>query len=188
MKKYGKKLLVVCLGVIMCFTLVGCREGSETTKKEQEYTEKAMNNAIDSVSLPNISNYFERSQLKTIYELRDDPDLVCYWYTKSQMTGKWVFEGKCMGYGIPYSASMTSPDRLDSRKIGAGEWVDGTISQAEPNGIYTNGLSTSATWVLTLNDKGKVTPTYVEQEICIRQKDNKIDKKKCETWSIPENY
>lgn len=185
MKKYSKKLLVVCLGVIMCFTLVGCVKESETAEKEKEYTEKAMNTAIDSVSLPNISNFFERSQLKTIYELRDDPGLVCYWYTKSQMTGKWVFEGKCMGYGIPYSASMTSPDKLERVTSGG---YSGVISQAEPNGIYTNGLSTSATWVLTLNDKGEVTPAYVEQEICIRQKDNKIDKNKCESWSIPKNY
>lgn len=186
MKKYSKKLLCLCLAVIMCFTLVGCSESSDTAKKEKEYTEKAMNNAIDSVSLPNISNYFERSQLKTIYELRDDPNLICYWYTKSQMTGKWVFEGKCMGYGIPYSASMTSPDRLERLRDGSS--IGGTISQAEPNGIYTNGLSTSATWVLTLNNKGEVTPTYVEQEICIRQKSNKINKNMCESWSIPENY
>ena len=185
MKKYGKKLLVVCLVAVMCFTLVGCVKESKTAEKEKEYTEKAMNTAIDSVSLPNISNFFERSQLKTICELSDGPGVVGYWYTKAQMTGKWVFEGKCMGYGIPYSASMTSPDKLERVTNGG---YSGVISQAEPNGIYTNGLSTSATWVLTLNDNGEVTPTYVEQEICIRQKDNKIDKNRCESWSIPPNY
>ena len=180
-KKIGMLLMIG----LMSLSLAGCSDESETSKRENSYTEEFMNNALDSVSLPNISNYFERSQLKTIYELRDDPKLICYWYTKSEMSGKWVYEGKCIGYGIPYSASMTSPDKLDYKDY---RETGGTVSQAEPNGIYTNGLSTSATWILSLNDKGDVNPTYVEQEICVRQKDNKIDKNKCEDWSMPEDY
>ena len=180
-----KKIGMLLLTAMVSLSLTGCTEESETGKKENAYTEELVANAIDSISLPNISNYFERSQLKTIYELRDDPKLICYWYTKSNMTGKWVYEGKCMGYGIPYSASMTSPDKIDYKDY---HESCGTVSQAEPNGIYTNGLSTSATWILALNDEGEINPVYVEQEICVRQKSNKIDKKKCEEWSITEDY
>ena len=179
---------LILLSVFMILCLSGCMASSETIEKEQSYTEESIMAAVDAVGLPDITNYFERSQLKEIYELRDDPSLICYWYTKNEYTGKWIYEGKCMGYGIPYSASLTSPDTLTSVNIGAGEWVDGSKSQAEPNGIYTNGLSTSATWILSLNADGEVTPSYVEQEICVRQVNNKIDACRCEEWSIPSDY
>ena len=30
------------------------------------------------------------------------------------MTSKWVYQGKCIGYGIPYTTSMTSPETIQS--------------------------------------------------------------------------
>lgn len=39
--------------------------------------------------------------LKEIYEMRDNPDLICYWYTKNDMSGKWVYQGECVGYVMP---------------------------------------------------------------------------------------
>lgn len=171
---------LLCMIVFLCsILLIGC-DFNSTASKEDDYTEEIMDNAFDSVGLPAISNYFERSQLKTIYELRDDPKLICYWYTKNQYTGKWVFEGKCLGYGIPYGASMTSPEQY--KHNGA------TLPQAEPNGIYTNGITSSATWILSLNEKGEICPAYIEQEISVRQKTNKIPVTLCENWSIPKDY
>ena len=58
--------------------------------------------------------------------------------------------------------------------------------QAEPNGIYTNGVTSSATWILTVNEEGNIKPTYVESEINVTQ--SKIDSRLCEDWSIAENY
>lgn len=184
-----KKIFI--LGVmltLMVTCLTGCMEESEALKEEDSYTEDSISAAMDAVGLPNITHYFERSQLKEIYELRDDPSLVCFWYTKNEYSGKWVYEGKCIGYGIPYAASLTSPDTLTAKYVGSGTWIDGTKSQAEPSGIYTNGLTTSATWILSMNESGGITPVYIEQEICIRQADNKIDATRCEEWSIPSDY
>ena len=61
-----------------------------------------------------------------------------------------------------------------------------TLPLAEPNGIYTNGLSTSATWILTTDSSSKIIPTYVESEITISQ--SKIEARLCEDWSIPSDY
>ena len=83
-----------------------------------------------------------------------------------------------MGYGIPYGASITNPEQ----RVYSGL----TLPLAEPNGLYTNGLSTSATWILTTDAKGNIMPTYVESEITISQ--SKMDARLCEDWSIPSDY
>ena len=49
-----------------------------------------------------------------------------------------------------------------------------------------NGLSTSATWILTTDKDGNITPTYVESEITVTQ--TKIAARLCEDWSIPSGY
>ena len=172
-----KKLLAIgVIGVLMTSMLVGCDYG--TSSKENSYTEEIKNQIFDMYGMPQISNGYEYSQLKEIYELRDDPNLICYWYTKNDMSGKWVYQGTCIGYGIPYGASITSPERY--------EYNGATLPLSEPNGLYTNGVTSSATWVLTTDKDGNITPTYVESEIAVTQ--SKIDTKLCEGWSIPENY
>ena len=178
--KNKKKIMKSVLLAAMCITcLSACT--SETARKDKEYSEKMKSQIADAIGYPELANFFEYSQLKEIYELRDDPKLVCYWYTKCEYTGKWVYEGKCIGYGIPYSASITSPDTPLYNN-----YDSSVVSQAEPNGIYTNGLSTSATWILTVDADGKITPDYVEQTIRVTQ--NKISAKKCEDWSLPNDY
>ena len=175
-----KKLLAVgVIGVLMASMLVGCGE-----TEENQYMKDLMSNAYDAVGFPDVSNYFERQQLKEIYELRDDPNLICYWYTKNEMSGKWIYQGECIGYGIPYTTSMTASESLQriETSIGA-EWE--IVPLAEPNGLYASP-STSATWILTTDKDGNITPTYVESEITVSQ--SKLDTRLCEDWSLPENY
>lgn len=175
-----KKLLAIgVIIVLMASMLVGC---SET--EESKYTTELMNQAYDAVGFPDVSNYFERQQLKEIYELRDDPNLICYWYTKNEMSGKWIYQGKCIGYGIPYTTSMTAPESFQRIETSAGVARE-VLPLAEPNGLYASP-STSATWILTTDKDGNITPTYVESEITVSQ--SKLDTRLCEDWSLPENY
>ena len=173
-----KKILTVgIILVLISSVLAGCIHETNETK----YTDELKNQISDMYGYPNVTNFFEYSQLKEIYEMRDDPNLICYWYTKNDMTGKWVYQGTCVGYGIPYGASITAPESV--------QYIGGGYEQsplAEPNGLYTNGVTSSATWVLTTDKDGNITPTYVESEITVTQ--SKIDEKLCEDWSIPENY
>lgn len=67
MKKF---LCVALVFTLMTCTLTGCRGTEETN-----YTSELMGQAYDAVGFPDISNYFERQQLKEIYELRDDQTL-----------------------------------------------------------------------------------------------------------------
>ena len=177
----NRKRAIITLAVI--FTLFTCGWsscGNESMERDKEYSEEMKSQIADAIGYPDLANYFEYSQLKEIYELRDDPKLICYWYTKCEYTGNWIYEGKCIGYGIPYSASITAPDTI-SYYNGNGS----TISQAEPNGIYTNGLTTSATWILSLDEEGNISPDYVEQAIRVTQ--NKIPKEKCDGY-LPDDY
>lgn len=169
-----KKFLAVGLVAIAVMSLAGC----DSSDQERVYTEQVKQQSLDVVGMPAITNFFEMQQLKNLYELRDDPNLICYWYTKNNMTGKWVYEGKCIGYGIPYGASITSPERYAAS--------GGSLPLAEPNGLYNNGVTTSATWILSVDGSGEIKPIYTEQEICVSME--KIDKNKVESWSLSADY
>ena len=175
-----KKLLSVgFIGVLMASMMAGC-----SNSKENQYTSELMNQAYDAVGFPDTSNYFERQQLKEIYELRDDPSLIRYWYTKNDMTGKWVYQGKCVGYGIPYTTSMTASESLQKTDTTGGYSWD-VIPLAEPNGLYASP-STSATWILSVDEDGNITPSYVED--CITVTQTKLSSRLCEDWSLTEGY
>lgn len=178
MKNRKKIVSIIVLAIACMACLSGCT--SESARRDKQYSEEMKEQISNAIGYPDLANFFEYSQLKEIYELRDDPNLICYWYTKCEYTGKWVYEGQCIGYGIPYSASITSPDMVYYDSSGT------VVSQAEPNGIYTNGLTTSATWILTVNSDGSITPDYVEQTIRVAQE--KIPAEKCEDWSLPSDY
>lgn len=172
-----KRLLAVgIMMVLMVCVLTGCTESNSS--KEKYYTSEMKQQIFDMHGLPQISNGYEYSQLKEIYELRDDPNLVCHWYTKNNYTGKWIYQGTCVGYGIPYGASITNPERY--------EYSGATLPLEEPNGLYTNSVTSSATWILTTDKDDNIKPTYVESEITVSQ--TKLDERLCEEWSIPENY
>lgn len=183
-----KKILILVLSLVLIMgLLVGCDEGT-TSRREADYTSTVKQQSLDTVGLPNISNFFEMSELKSIYELRDDPNLTCYWYIKSEMTGKWIYQGTCVGYGIPYSTQITNPDTTvaDAKGYtGSGYTESSAISQAEPNGLYSPS-STDATWILSVTSDGNIKPTYVESNITVSQ--TKINSRLCETWSLTTDY
>ena len=180
MKKNMKiAAMFLCITLMVCL-MTGCYESTEET----QYTEDLKNQISDMYGYPDVSNFFEYSQLKEIYEMRDNPNLICYWYTKNDMTGKWIYQGTCIGYGIPYSASITAPESPQNAYANGSYHT--VLPLAEPNGLYTDGLSTSATWILTMDADGNITPTYVESEITISQ--CKMDVRLCEDWSVPSDY
>lgn len=190
-----RKILLVSIILVMLSLAVGCGRRETTSSKENEYTQNLMKQADAAVGFPEVTNFFERSQLKEIYELRDNPDLVCYWYTKNNMSGKWVYQGECIGYGIPYSTQLTQPDTLQRAALpalnisgedkGYYEYYEQVLPQAEPNGLYSTG-STSATWILSVNDKGDIKPVYEEENVTVTQ--IKIEARRCEEWSLPSDY
>lgn len=175
--KNFKKITVVLLLLIFTFLTTGCFAQDSNTNAEN-YTEQVTSNVQGMYGFPSIINYTEYKRLLDLYELRDDPDLICYWYTQNQFTGKWVYQGECLGYGIPYGASLTNPEEY--------VYNGATIPLAEPNGLFTNTVTSSATWIIKITSDGKLKPDYVESEIRISP--DKIDENLCEEWSLPSDY
>lgn len=190
-----KRILAVIIMLLTVGALAGCGQRETASSKENLYTQELMEQSNAIVGHPEVTNFFEKSQLKEIYELRDDPNLICHWYTKNDMTGKWIYQGKCVGYGIPYTTQFTQPETMQRAALPAlsvngkdksyNEYFTEVLPQADPNGLYSSP-STSATWILSTDEEGNITPTYVESEITVSQK--KLDLRLCESWSIPENY
>lgn len=181
-----KKFLFI--GIILT-TFIACEEpviSKTSTEIEREKQEQLSKQAIESVGLPNISNFYEKKTLKKILEMRDNPKLVNYFYTKNNMTGKWVYEGKCIGFGISYTTQYTNPEKMGTVD-GGQHWAENpyTLPQADPNGLYSvpNG---TATWIMRVTDNGDTIVDYIESEIRVSQ--NKIPERLCETWSLPKEY
>ena len=51
--------------------------------------------------------------------------------------------------------------------------------------MYT-APQTSATWILSVDEDGNITPIYVESEITVTQ--TKLAAERCEDWSLGEDY
>lgn len=169
-----KKLLI---GIFALVAFVGCDIGQSPTDIERRKQEELSKQAMLSVDLPNISNFYEKKTLKKILEMRDNPKVINFLYTKNTMSGKWVYEGKCIGFGIPYSTQYTNPERY--------EYQGSTLPQADPNGLYSTPNGT-ATWVIKVGDNGLQTVEYIESEIRVTQ--NKLAKRLVETWSLTQDY
>lgn len=170
-----KRTLTAILGIVgIMVLLVGCevRTSAPTADQVQtQETEQSMAEAQRQVGMPAIVNFRERRLMKMILELRDQEDLVCYAYAFSEMTGKFTFLGKCIGYGLPYSVQYTNPEKtwMESDHYGSSNTyndVGGTIPQPDPNGLFMpDGLS--ATWVMIIGPDGTPRPMYFEPVLSV---------------------
>jgi hypothetical protein len=154
-----KKLFTLIVIAIISFTLLGCGLGSNDSKQEAA-TERLMTEINNQVGMPNITNFQQKKLMKMIFELCDKEDLITYAYIKSDYQGKLMFIGKCIGYGIPFSAQYTNPERTTNR-------TGITLPQADPNGLFMPTTS-SATWLIMIDPKtNEPRPVYIEPEIVV---------------------
>jgi len=157
-------LLLMMVGLLM----VSCNFKTEVTADtiQAEKTKLALKEANSQIGMPAIKNFQERKLAKMIFELRDQAKLITYAYIVNKMTGKLVFIGKCIGFGLPYSVQYTNPEKIvdDPYRYQSGGKV---LPQADPNGLFMpQGLS--ATWLMMINPKTKkAEPVYIEPEIIV---------------------
>ena len=161
MKKFN---IVLCV-LIMVFALNGCIDTKSTSDQMQaQQTEQLLNEANAQMGMPNIVNWQQKKLLKMIYELCDQEDLICYAYIKSDYQGKLVFIGKCIGYGIPFSAQYTNPEKIAKSYSQGGFAI---LPQADPNGLFMP-TSSSATWLIMVDpETNEPRPVYLEPEIVV---------------------
>ncbi|MGL5854199.1 MAG: hypothetical protein ACRCYA_03070 [Cetobacterium sp.] len=167
----------IVIGIFVLVAFAGCEESVSSNELERRKQEELSKQAMLAVDLPNISNFYEKKTLKKILEMRDNPKIINYLYTKNDMSGKWVYEGKCIGFGIPYSTQYTNPEMY--------KYSGTTLPQADPNGLYSTPNGT-ATWVIKVDDNGLQTVEYIESEIRVTQ--NKLARRLVETWSLTQDY
>ena len=159
------KRLVICVSVIfVLFVLGGCKREPSSDKLQRQQTEASMKQMNAQVGMPNIVNYQQKKLMKLIYELNDKADLINYAYIKSDYQGKLMFIGKCIGYGIPFSAQYTNPDKIAASYSSGGFAI---LPQADPNGLFMP-VSSSATWLMMINPKTKEpSVVYFEPELVV---------------------
>src|SRR5574343_620702 len=152
-----KKLIcVLCFCLSVCF-ITGCLNDSDNINRIEQ--EKILQEGTRQSGLTNIKNFREKKFLKQILELRDQEGLTTYTYIVAEMTGKLVFFGETIGYGIPYATQYTNPQKMDG--------TTGPLPQADPNGLFSPA-SADGTWVLMKDPKGeKVLPVFIEPRIIV---------------------
>lgn len=158
-------IMTVILGILALIAIPACSETSSTTDEKQEAkTEQLMAEADRQVGMPNVANFQQKKLMKMIYELNDKEDLITYAYIKSDYLGKLFFIGKCIGYGIPFSAQYTNPERIADAAHSYGFAI---LPQPDPNGLFMP-TSSSATWLIMIDPAtNKPRPVYLEPEIVV---------------------
>lgn len=157
MKKFFIIVLLVCSPLYLGNS--SCLEDTADDVQRKK-TETMLGEAQKQIGMPNIVNWQQRRLMKAIYELCDQENLICYAYIKSDYQGKLMFIGRCIGFGIPFSAQYTNPmKKIKMREL--------TIPQADPNGLFMP-TSSSATWLMMVDPKtNKPRPVYIEPEIVV---------------------
>ena len=157
------KRIIICMS-LLSILMFGCGQQNSADRDQRKQTEASMNEANRQIGMPNITNFQQRKLMKTVYELCDKENLICYAYIKSDYQGKLVFIGKCIGFGIPFSAQYTNPERPITRSV---FYDSSTIPQQDPNGLFMP-TSSSATWLMMIDPKtNKARPVYLEPEIVV---------------------
>lgn len=152
------KRLILCAAL----ALAGCDMRQTSDDKQRDQQEAILGELTAKTGMPAIKNGRERKILKDIYELRDQEGLTTYTYIVAEMTGKLVFLGESIGYGIPAATQYTNPQKVE---YAAGHYI--TLPQADPNGLFSPS-SAEGTWVLMKDPNGdKVVPLYVEPRIIV---------------------
>lgn len=156
-----KSVMIVVMILMMSFSFFGCVEES-ADEKQSKATEKLMTEVGNQIGMPNIINFQQKKLMKEIFEITDKENLITYAYLKADYSGKLLFLGKCIGYGIPFSAQYTNPMRVHKKW---GHFF--TTPQPDPNGLFMP-TSSSATWLLMIDpETKKPRPVYIEPEIVV---------------------
>lgn len=162
--------LVIVFGIFISSFGCGMSEREQSADlKQTKASEDMFSEAQRQIGMPNIKNFQQRKMLKWIFELADNADLVTYSYIKADMTGKLIFIGKTLGYGVPFSAQFTNPEKVVQGDLEIGDNYNGLHlmkkPQADPNGLFMP-TSSSATWVIMIHpETGKPVVDYWEPEL-----------------------
>lgn len=178
MKNKIYKIISILIILFAFISITGCVE-NQSDNVQRKQMEELVKSSNDNIGMPAISNFFEKKTLKTIYELRDNPKLITYCYTQA-MDGRFVYLGKCVGFGFPYSTQYTNPEKQ------LYESSSTIIKQADPNALFSPD-SANASWYLPIDPKtGQASVGYFEPNLVILQ--YKLERRLLLPGTIPDDY
>lgn len=156
-----KKLIFAVLAITIF--VVGCDNTPTSDDIQKQQQERMLKEGSAQTGMPAIKNFRERKLLKDILELRDQDGLITYTYIIAEQTGKLIFLGETIGYGIPYATQYTNPQKS--------EYVSNRgyriLPQADPNGLFSPA-SAEGTWILMKDPGGKkISPIYIEPRVIV---------------------
>lgn len=162
MKQLLSPALVFLLIALVFSFLVSCDMTQSADEIEAHRQEAVQKEGQAQAGLPGITRFQEKKDLKMIYELRDQENLVCYAYLFNEFNGKLIFIGKCIGYGIPYATQYSNPSKVEYNHSA---YI--TLPQSEPNGLFMPAAA-EGTWVMLIDPKeGKPHPVYIEPRVIV---------------------
>lgn len=148
------------IGMLFLLILMGSNGGCGGFGDQRAAEEGAVNRQqklyLQNQPIPAYDYSLERGRAIELYNARMRAAQT--WTVWRGQTGE--IEGDCpsSGYPIPYGVQLTSPD--------VNGYQGSTLSQAEPNGLFTNGITSEATWVFCIVNGG-ITPMYVETKVTV---------------------
>ena len=158
MKNLFKLLLFIC---VLSLSSCDMDKTGEVDREQTQQQGELLSEAQKQCGMPALVNFQERKMMKRIIEQRDKANLVCYVYLFASQTGKLVYIGKCLGYGLPYSTQYTNPQTTTWNSCGVV-----ALPQADPNGLYMPA-DAHGTWLLMIKPNGDTTPVYVEPDVIV---------------------
>lgn len=156
------KKLTLSILAVSAFALSACDPrppSSDSVQADQQ--ELILKEGTAQVGMPAIKNFRERRLLKMIYEMRDQEGLATFTYVVAN-TGELKFLCNSFGYSISDATGFTNPDKV----VRNSTQVFGTMTQAEPNGLYTPDFSNTA-WVMCSDGDGKTLPVQVPSNVIV---------------------
>lgn len=157
-----KVFLLIILSVALISTsCVERRESSDSKASLQQ--EQLAKEIAAQTGMPSVKNATMKKQLKMIIEECDKENLICYAYIVPEMTGKPIFLGKCIGYGVPYATQYTNPEKIARES----QYGIATLPQADPDGLFKPG-SADGTWLMLVDPAtGEPHPVFCEPKVLV---------------------
>jgi hypothetical protein len=164
MKKILLKLptffLILMMTISVSSGLISCGPPSDDEIIAQK-TEEQLKEGDAQVPLPKTPRWTEKKEVASIYERCDQTNLILYAYIFASNSGRLIFLGKCVGYGIPYATQFSNPQKLEYNHNGRV-----TMPQAEPNGLF-KPADARGTWVQLLDSAGNINVVYIEPDVIV---------------------
>jgi len=155
---------VAGLLLVVPFLVAACYSTTVSVQNDQQISDRQLQQYQVAQPVPFFDWSMDRQAMIDIYQAKNEQRQT-YAVVTSQGTGQVLFTCPAISYPIPADTQLTNPDQLASTYVG-GHWIDGVVSQEEPNGVYSSS-NTDATYVLCLRADGGITPVYTEQKVSL---------------------